>query len=194
MLMPLFDHPTHTALARYVPALDAMEVLDSCHRATVAGLKQLHAIARVLKAGDPLDAAARERLADIVRFFEETSRQHHEDEERHVFPRLLPTADPELRATIERLSADHAWMDEDWRALAPRLSRLAAGDPPVDAGPLAGAMEAFVALSIGHIALEESCIYPQARAALDGDERHAMGREMVERHRAYHRRLRRRVA
>jgi hypothetical protein len=45
------------------------------------------------------------------------------------------------------------------------------------------AVEIFTGLSHDHIALEEGCIYPQARARLDTLQRHEMGREMALRRR-----------
>src|SRR5436190_1877786 len=45
-------------------------------------------------------------------------------------------------------------------------------------------VEIFVALSHEHVALEESCIYPQARVRFDSAALQRMGREMAERRRA----------
>jgi len=42
-------------------------------------------------------------------------------------------------------------------------------------------VKSFTALSYDHIALEEVCIYPEARARLRPGERHEMGREMAAR-------------
>ncbi|GAP34509.1 hemerythrin domain-containing protein [Piscinibacter sakaiensis] len=192
--MTFDDDPVPPTLHAHVPALDAVEVLDACHRSTLAMLKQLHALNLGLHAGAEPDDAGRGRLAEIVRFFQETGRPHHEDEERHVFPRLRATADAAMQHILDRLQEDHRWLDEDWAALMPRLRALAVGGAAADAEErplLAREIDAFVLLSIEHIALEESCIYPALRERLVGLERRLVGREMVERHRAYHRQLRR---
>ena len=48
-----------------------------------------------------------------------------------------------------------------------------------DLDALQEAATVFIALSHEHIALEESCVYPQARARLHATERREMGREMA---------------
>jgi hypothetical protein len=45
----------------------------------------------------PLRALARE----VHTYFSEHAKRHHADEEEHIFPRLLDSADTELRAQVE---------------------------------------------------------------------------------------------
>jgi hemerythrin-like domain-containing protein len=120
----------------------------------------------------------------VVRFFSTTARQHHEDEERHVFPKALAGSDAEIVQAVLRLQEDHSWLEEDWLELSPHLNALAAGHSLWDQDFLRDGTEVFVALSHDHMALEESCVYPQARARLQAGERHEMGREMAARRRA----------
>ena len=68
-------------------------------------------------------------------------------------------------------------------ALSPQIDALAGGQGWVDMGVLREGVDVFTALSHEHIALEESLIYPQARAQLGPAARAAMGREMLERRR-----------
>jgi hypothetical protein len=51
-------------------------------------LGKLAALVSGLAARGP-DAQARELAADILHHFCVTAREHHEDEERHVFPQLF---------------------------------------------------------------------------------------------------------
>ena len=83
-----------------------------------------------------------------------------------------------------RLQQDHDWLEEDWMELAPHIAAVANGQLGYDLDLLREGAATFTALSHDHIALEESCIYPQARAQLDARERRAMGREMAARRRA----------
>lgn len=122
--------------------------------------------------------------AEIVHFFSTTARQHHEDEERHVFPKLMASGDPEIVLAVLRLQQDHGWLQEDWMELSPQLDAVAAGQSWHDLDALREGVEVFIALSHDHIALEESCIYPQARARLRASERREMEREMAARRRA----------
>ena len=100
----------------------AFDVLDACHRQTVAMLARLSDLVSGLDQGDP-DREAREAAEEIIEFFSQTARQHHEDEERHVFPRLLGSDDPETVQAVLRLQQDHHWMDVDWRSSRLRSPR-----------------------------------------------------------------------
>jgi hemerythrin-like domain-containing protein len=164
--------------------LDGFEVLDATHRQTLAALERLQALVSQLDDGGEADAQARAAAAEIVHFFSGTSRLHHEDEEKHVFPRLKASGDPQTVQAVLRLQQDHGWLEEDWRELSPLLAGLADGESWVDLESLRRGVEVFMALSHDHMALEESLIYPQARAQVPITERRAMGREMAARRRA----------
>ena len=162
---------------------DGFEALDACHRQTIETLRQLEALVARLD-GSPLDAADRATAAEAMRFFAETSRLHHEDEERHVFPKLLTGPDLQLAGHVRRLQEDHHWLAADWNELAPQLDALASGHNWVDIDVLREGVAVFLALSFEHVELEESCIYPQARAQAVKSERRAMAREMAARRHA----------
>ena len=162
--------------------LGAFEVLDDCHRQTVAMLARLSNLVGGLDQGSP-DRVTREAVEEVIQFFSQTARQHHEDEERHVFPRLLDSDDPETVQAVLRLQQDHHWMDVDWRELSPALAAIAASQGGYDVGALREGVEIFTALTHDHIALEESCIYPQARARFGNAELQQAAREMAERRR-----------
>ena len=163
--------------------LEGFEVLDACHRKTLLALDQLAELATGLER-DAIDAPLRATAAAVVQFFATTSRQHHQDEELHVFPQLLASGDAELVQHILRLQQDHGWLEQDWLELEPQLQALAAGQSWVDPATLREGVEIFAALLPDHIALEESCIYPHARVRLRAADRREMGREMAARRRA----------
>lgn len=162
---------------------DGFAVLDDCHRLTLAALDRLEDLVVRVERGD-VDATARTIATDIVRHFSTTVRQHHHDEERHVFPPLISSPDGNLVQAVLRLQQDHAWLEEDWRELSGPLDALACGQSWYDIDVLREGVEIFAALSRDHIALEESILYPQARARLGAQEQRAMGREMAARRRA----------
>jgi len=164
-------------------APSAFEVLDACHRTTLVMLARLSALVDGLDKGGP-DAEARRTADEIIQFFSQTARQHHEDEERHVFPQLQDSADPEIVQAVLRLKQDHHWMDVDWKELCPAIAAAADNRGGYDIEALREGVEIFVALSHEHIGLEESCIYPQARVRVDSAALQRMGREMAERRRA----------
>jgi hemerythrin-like domain-containing protein len=74
-------------------------------------------------------------------------------------------------------------MDVDWRELSPALAAIAAGQGGYDAAALREGVEIFTALTHDHIALEESCIYSQARERFGSAELQQAAREMAERRR-----------
>jgi hemerythrin-like domain-containing protein len=164
-------------------SLDGFDVLDACHRQTVFKLGKLVALVARLKSLGA-DDEARAMASDVIRFFSTTAREHHEDEERHVFPKLLESADAEIVQAVLSLQQDHRWMSVDWAELSPQLEAVAAGQSCPDLDTLHEGVEIFTTLSRAHIGLEESCIYPLARAELQARERHEMAREMANRRRS----------
>jgi hemerythrin-like domain-containing protein len=162
---------------------DAFGVLDECHRRTLRALEQLETVVARLDGGSA-DAETRALAAEVVRHFSTTARQHHEDEERHVFPALAASADPALQQAVLRLQQDHRWLEEDWKELLPHVDAIACGQSWYDVAVLREGAAIFAALSRDHIALEETCLYPEARARLRPGEQQAMEREMAARRRA----------
>jgi hemerythrin-like domain-containing protein len=178
--MTTSSSPVGTAPSAASPG--AFEVLDACHRQTVDMLARLSALVSGLGQSGP-DLEARRTAGEIVHFFSQTARQHHEDEERHVFPQLQDSNDPEIVQAVLRLQQDHHWMDVDWKELSPAIAAVAENRGGYDLEALREGVEIFTALSHDHIALEESCIYPQARIRFGSAELQQMAREMAERRR-----------
>ena len=164
-------------------AADGFTVLDACHQQTLAMLEELSLLVARLDRGG-VDERARAQAAKIADFFSTTARQHHEDEERHVFPPLVEGGDPQVVQAVLRLQQDHGWLEEDWFELAPHVQAIAGGFNWYDIDVLREGAAVFAALSRDHIELEESLIYPAARERVRGEGRREMGREMAARHRA----------
>lgn len=150
-------------------ATTPLQALDACHRQIHIHLQALADLAQRLsqEADYPL---VRQRAKDIEAFFSATAREHHAEEERSVFPRLLQSADEALTLTIERLRQDHGWIEQNWLELGPMLRAVAQGEDWVDPAELQHALDVFTPLLANHIALEESIIYPQAVALAAADE------------------------
>ena len=176
--------PTAAAAAMHATASgDGFAVLDACHQQTLVMLDELAALVLQVERGD-VDVAARARAAMIAKFFSTTARDHHVDEERHVFPPLVSGAKPEVLQAVLRLQQDHGWLEEDWFELAPHVQAVAEGYNWYDVDVLREGATVFAALYRDHIELEESFIYPEAQARMPAGERREMGREMAARHRA----------
>ena len=162
------------------------DMLEACHERVQRSLALLGRVVAHIDAHGH-DAQSRSAVADVVRYFEKAAPAHHEDEERHVFPALLASADtpPEVRAAVARLQADHQRMHALWAELLPLLRRWRDADPaPIPGAPERARIDEVRALYQAHIALEESLAYPAARPLFDAARLASAGHEMAERRRA----------
>lgn len=149
-----------SANANPAPGFDA---LDACHRQIHRHLTELAELAKHMETVgvDPKAQASAQR---IEAFFSGTSRQHHLEEERNVFPPLLTSGNLELTTAVRTLQQDHGWIEENWLELAPLLRAIAQGSHWYQDAEFQHAVEVFVQLCLGHIALEETLIYPESKA------------------------------
>ena len=167
--------------AAFENGFDTFEPLEKCHRETLRMLGELAMlVARIEQVG--VDPRSREMARTVNRYFGEELRQHHLDEEAHVFPTLASCGDAETQQAIARLKQDHAWLRADWRVLSPLVQGVASGQSWVDVDALRDGVETFCALSRDHIALEESLIYPRARILMLESTRRAMRLALAARH------------
>jgi len=160
------------------------EMLEACHERVRRSLDLLERlIVHVDRHGH--DTQSRSAARDVLRYFDLAAPHHHEDEERHVFPRLLASGDAALVQAVQRLRADHERMSQIWSALRPQLAAWAeeGATTPADA-PMRAQAEAFQALYAAHLPVEEGLVFPAARSHCDAAAIDAMGREMQLRRRA----------
>ena len=163
---------------RAAPAL--FEFLDSTHREILAQLHQLGPLVDAIESGG-LNAANREQARRILHYFNTEARQHHLDEEKHIFPALLASQNAEIVHAAERLTQDHGWLEENWLEMAPSLDAAANGNLWFDIQTFRHALEVFEALYLDHIMLEESIAYPEAQKRMVAHDAAGMGREMAQR-------------
>jgi hemerythrin-like domain-containing protein len=147
------------------PALQPLDKLDRTHRKMVEVLVNLTALVDHLQ-DHGVDDAARQSAKAICKFFSDNARQHHADEETLVFPALIRKGDKVLIQHVLRLQQDHGWLEEDWLELAPQLQAVAQGYSWYELDSLRHAVGVFATLYHEHIALEESLVYPEARARM----------------------------
>lgn len=174
------NRPLPDWLTKMDHRIDAFEPLENCHRETIRMLGELEAlVARIDQVG--VDSRARQMARAADHYFSEDLRQHHVDEETHVFPTLAAGGDADTIQAVARLKQDHAWLRADWWVLSPLVRAIAAGQSWVDLDVLRDGVDVFGALARDHIALEESLIYPQARIRMLEASRREMRREMASR-------------
>lgn len=144
-----------------------LDMLDACHGHIRQRLQTIWRLADHLPRHGA-DAAARQAATEVLRYFSVAAANHHEDEERDLFPALLAVAPrTERRATqalINRLLDEHQRLAVLCEPLMARLLDISQGRP---AGEIdAGAIEAFAALSIEHMRVETEELMPLARRLL----------------------------
>ncbi|MEY5100641.1 MAG: hypothetical protein RJA36_3360 [Pseudomonadota bacterium] len=145
--------------------------------------RQLTALRRLVDAAESsgLDGSMRQEARRVLDFFNGKARQHHLDEEAHVFPPLLASPDQAVVAVARRLRQDHGWLEENWLNIEPAIAAASQGSQWFDLAELRHGLEVFDALYRDHMMLEESVAYPQARARLQAWEQAGAGREMAAR-------------
>lgn len=152
------------------------DMLLACHERVQRSLDLLLRL-QAHAARHGADTQARDAARDVLRYFDLAGPKHHEDEERHVLPRLRAAG---REALAQRLADDHAEMTRQWAALRPALAGLAAGEAtPLDAD----ACQAYAALYAEHMRAEEGEAFPLAARGLADDALAAMGSEMAARRR-----------
>jgi iron-sulfur cluster repair protein YtfE (RIC family) len=142
---------------------EGFDALDACHVQIQQHVNELVALARHMDEVG-VDASAQRQAKAIEAFFSSTSRQHHQDEERNVFPALLASGSDDLVTAVRTLQQDHGWIEENWIELAPLLRAIADGNNWYQDAEFQHAVEVFSELLNGHIALEETLIYPESKA------------------------------
>jgi hemerythrin-like domain-containing protein len=156
------------------------EFLDKTHADIKAQLHIMRAVVSAIEA-DGLDLHTREQARRLVHYFNTEARQHHLDEEKHIFPGLHDSQVPEVAHAAETLRQDHGWLEENWIQIAPSLDAAANGNMWFDPQELHHAIDVFEALYLDHMMLEESLIYPEAKKQLGGYSAAGAGREMAQR-------------
>jgi hemerythrin-like domain-containing protein len=148
--------------------LPSLASLDRTHHRMVDVLAELNQLVDLLDAEGPAPAV-RSQAKAICAFFDHHARQHHADEETLIFPALVRKGDKALIQHVLRLQQDHGWLEEDWLELEHQLQAVAQGYSWYEIESLRHGVAVFTALYNEHIALEESLIYPEARAQMTAE-------------------------
>ena len=145
---------------------DPLRMLEKSHRRLSENL----ALLRDAVANLP-GAAAVEAVREVAEFISRTVTRHERDEEQSLFPRLR--ADGDLAPLLAELEAEHRAHE----LLHQELFDLAEDDRP-DAQSLQDLSRRLDAAYERHVELEESRVFPAARAALSEADLAAMAEEM----------------
>lgn len=120
-------------------------------------------------------------LESICRFFDKEAREHHLDEELHVFPVLHASHDAGVRDLANQLQLDHGWLEENWLELSPQLKAVINQNSWFDETEIAHGLNVFEMLYAEHMQLEETLAYPNARLSVTEWDPATIGQEMIKR-------------
>lgn len=158
-----------------------LEMLSACHRRVERQCATLRRLVPHL-AAHGADEEAKTAAANVMRYFDTSGAQHHQDEERDLFPALvesMPGSDPVcLRELTDALRSDHRALHARWERVRAALVRIVAGaSSALDAADV----EALAGLYERHIEREEAELLPMAARLLGDEELDRIGRAMRER-------------
>jgi hemerythrin-like domain-containing protein len=173
--------PGHRAPAAGYEA--PFQILHACHERVQRTLSLLQRLqAHVVQQG--ADVQAVQAARDIVRYFEQAAPQHHLDEERHVFPRVLALGDPVLTQTVHRLQRDHVEMETTWAQVRVELQHLIDTKEHVDEAWSTRSRDLFshfLHLYERHIPDEEQLVFPAGERSMEPVALTVMAQDMMQR-------------
>jgi hemerythrin-like domain-containing protein len=158
---------------------DPLEMLLACHRRIEKQLETLKRLRAHVDAG-AIDAEASGAAQSVLRYFSTSATNHHDDEEKDLFPLLeRRITDPGERTRFDamrsELERDHREIESHWARLKKPLEGIAEGLTR----PLAAAdVHAFIAAYARHILAEESALQEFFDRWLDDEDRKVLGRSM----------------
>lgn len=166
------------------PPENASPIQDfsQCHSGIVTHLRALDELPALLEPA----ARARRIAADTVKFFREVVYEHHQEEEKELFPAVLASATKgaereKVEQIVAALTAEHRSVESEWEQLEPKLKAVAKGH---DADVPAGEIESLVKTYLAHARCEEQEFLPLAQTILGRNSNHlaALGVSLHLRH------------
>ena len=155
-----------------------LEMLAACHgriQTQCATLLRLRSHVAMFGADDAASSAIR----SVTRYFDGAAHDHHEDEERDLFPALLESMAGSdaicIRQLVDSLTIDHRELERLWEILKAWLGRIEARDT---ASPETGEISLFVDLYDRHIAREQQELLPMAARLLGSPDLDRIGHSM----------------
>jgi hemerythrin-like domain-containing protein len=158
-----------------------LEMLAACHE------RIRHQCATLLRLPPHLathgaDTEARAAAAQVIRYFETSGKQHHQDEEEDLFPALIESMAGSdaicLHELTGALQTDHHALETAWISLRDGLVKITRGD---NAPISTHTVEIWVARYEQHIQREEDVLLPMAVRLLSDDTLEKIGQAMCAR-------------
>jgi hemerythrin-like domain-containing protein len=158
-----------------------LEMLSACHARIERQCATLRRLVPHL-AAHGADEEARTAASNVMRYFDSSAKNHHDDEEKDLFPALLESMAGSdavcLRELTDSLKADHSALDANWQRVRAALEKIAAGSS-ADLAP--EDIETLIVTYERHIEREETELLPMAGRLLSDEDLARIGRAMRER-------------
>lgn len=159
---------------------------SQCHEGILQHLAALAGLPALAEAA----AQARKLAEETQRFFHAAVYEHHQEEERELFPAVLASATrgaeyDQVQAIVSQLTQEHREVEAAFEALEPSLKRLAKGhDAPLSGAELAAQVRALVTRYEEHAHYEENELLPLSERILGRNSNHmaALGLSLHLRH------------
>ena len=154
---------------------EAIASFSTSHVRIVEAMERLRVLPMQL-AQRGLDEGVRNNAAYVHRFFNDAVLEHHDEEERELFPSLRHSASAGdeaglVESLIHRLEREHRELEKLWDGIEPGLRRLGRGKlAPIDEA----AIEALATRYVAHARFEEAAVLPLAAKMLSTGDRSAL--------------------
>ncbi len=167
------------------PAVDTDEPLSNfsqCHAGILRNLGEFGELPALLAPAQRARRVAEHFLA----FFRPVAFEHHQEEERELFPAVLASSTPgaereRVQQMVDALTREHRDIEKQWNALEPQLKKFARGQSvDLDAQSIAS----LVAQYKEHARFEETEFLPLSEQILGRNSNHmaALGLSLHMRH------------
>lgn len=155
---------------------------NDCHVGIIERLDALGELPELLDAA----ARAHEIAHRSLDFFKVVIFEHHQEEERELFPAVLESAEPgeernRVEAMAQRLTEEHRSLEQLWKSLEKELAQMVAGKR---SDVSVANVQALIASYRAHAAFEEAEFLPLSERILARNSHHmaALGLALHMRH------------
>jgi iron-sulfur cluster repair protein YtfE (RIC family) len=154
-----------------------LDVLEACHGRIASQCDTLDRLLAHLPAHGA-EAQAQHAARAVLVYFDTAALQHHDDEERNLFPLLEQAGAAGACDLVEALTLEHDEQALLWRHLRGQLQQIEAGAAATLDAVLT---RRFVSLNRSHLEFENAHVLPLARQVLGAAELERLGRAMAAR-------------
>ena len=158
-----------------------IEILTACHERVINHCEILERLSNHLKKIG-VDDQAILASKNLLRYFEVAAKNHHEDEEKNLFPMLLDSMAGSdavcITGIINTLKDEHLLLEKIWRKLNAPLKLISSGiHAQIDESQIKLLTEIYKK----HINLEENELFPMAKRLLNEEQLKHMSDDMTQR-------------